>query len=535
MIDENQSGGAVMSNAMLLSAMLAVATVLPQAAAAQQEAPVTVTSRDGGFVITGTLAGFDGQLLRLSTDYGPVTVDIAEVTCEGAACPDPSAPMVPTLRLSGAPALGAVLLPALIQTFAGRRAVSFDRADPAPDRIEIALSDAGVPVARFELTLSTTEEGFADLAADEADMVMAVREIRADEAQRSFDAGAGDLTGPRRLRVVALDALAPAVSPANPFGGASFPMLAGIWSGEIADWSALTGIEAPVAVHDLPAEGGFAQGFADRVLAPAGLAPAPTVMRHDDAAELALAVAQNPAAIGLARFSQIGNLRPVALVGDCGRRLSLSAASLKAEDYPLAAPLALYVPARRMPQIFRDFLDFLGTPAADLVVRRLGLTDQVPVEVPLADQGERLANAILAAGEEVSLGDLQQMLVELADTRRLSITFRFRGGSTRLDPMSESGVDRLARDIAAGIYDGRQILFAGFSDGDGAAAGNREIALRRAEAVLAAVREELQRLGTPPGAGPALRAEGFGEALPLACDDSDWGRQANRRVEVWLR
>jgi phosphate transport system substrate-binding protein len=27
----------------------------------------------------------------------------------------------------------------------------------------------------------------------------------------------------------------------------------------------------------------------------------------------------------------------------------------------------------------------------------------------------------------------------------------------------------------------------------------------------------------------------FGEALPMACDDSAWGREVNRRVEVWVR
>jgi len=32
----------------------------------------------------------------------------------------------------------------------------------------------------------------------------------------------------------------------------------------------------------------------------------------------------------------------------------------------------------------------------------------------------------------------------------------------------------------------------------------------------------------------AVRAVGFGELSPIACDDSDWGRRLNRRVEVWL-
>ena len=32
-----------------------------------------------------------------------------------------------------------------------------------------------------------------------------------------------------------------------------------------------------------------------------------------------------------------------------------------------------------------------------------------------------------------------------------------------------------------------------------------------------------------------LAADAFGEALPIACDQSAIGRQLNRRVEVWLR
>ena len=31
-----------------------------------------------------------------------------------------------------------------------------------------------------------------------------------------------------------------------------------------------------------------------------------------------------------------------------------------------------------------------------------------------------------------------------------------------------------------------------------------------------------------------IEAEAFGEALPMACDDTDWGRRINRRVEVWV-
>ena len=32
-----------------------------------------------------------------------------------------------------------------------------------------------------------------------------------------------------------------------------------------------------------------------------------------------------------------------------------------------------------------------------------------------------------------------------------------------------------------------------------------------------------------------LDVDAFGEALAMAFDDSEWERQANRRVEVWVR
>jgi len=33
----------------------------------------------------------------------------------------------------------------------------------------------------------------------------------------------------------------------------------------------------------------------------------------------------------------------------------------------------------------------------------------------------------------------------------------------------------------------------------------------------------------------AIDIQSFGEAMPMACDDSAWGRRINRRVEVWVR
>ena len=144
--------------------------------------------------------------------------------------------------------------------------------------------------------------------------------------------------------------------------------------------------------------------------------------------------------------------------------------------------------------------------------------------------GPYVVCAVTAA--EIPLEELQRMITTLSPMARLTTSFRFETGSIRLDAQSRSNVQQLARALEQGKYDARQILFVGFSDGEGAARPNREIALRRAEAVRRAVSEaavtaDLDRV--------ELGVDAFGEAMPMACDDTSWGRQANRRVEVWVR
>ena len=237
-------------------------------------------------------------------------------------------------------------------------------------------------------------------------------------------------------------------------------------------------------------------------------------------------------ALGVASFAEVGNAEALTLTGQCGRSLRANRRSIKTEDYPLTAPMFLYFPARRLPLIAREFLAFTRGAEAQNVIRRAGFVDQSPEEIEVDAQGNRFANAITMAGTEISLEELQRMTATLTPMARLTTSFRFETGSIRLDAQSRSNVQQLARSLEQGTYDARQMLFVGFSDGQGAANANRNIALRRAEAVLravsaAAVTANLERV--------QLGVDAFGEALPMACDDSAWGRQANRRVEVWVR
>ncbi len=498
---------------------------------------VLLRSHDGAVEIDGNLLGFDGEFYRVDTIYGELTIDGSGVTCEGPGCPDLEA-FVARAVFSGAPIIGRVLLPSLLEAFAIRDGYVLARHDGAHDGDDLRVSLHAKDVEKtllgeFRFRLTSSDEGLADLLTGEADISMSLREARAGELARARDAGLGDLAAPARMRVLALDALVPVVAPANPVQSLSLRDLSDILTGKITNWATLGGPDAPIDVHLWAPETGIGQATADQVMrVDAAAEMITTITTHRDGAGLARAVVVNPFAFGLTPRSEQGETWELALTGPCGFALRADRQTVKTEDYPLTAPLLLYLPARRLPKLIRDFIAYLDDPSAQLVIRRAGFADQAPEEIGIARQGDRFANAIARAEPETGLDELKRMVGLLAPLRRLTTRFRFETGSARLDVQSRANVERLADALQQGLYDNRQIVFVGFSDGEGAARDNREIALRRAQTVRDAVvaKAETARLDRV-----AMSVDAFGEAMPMACDDTAWGRRVNRRVEIWVR
>lgn len=512
----------------------AIAALFMSAAAPEAFAQdVTLMSRDGDVEISGNLLGFDGEFYRVDTVYGELTIDGSGVDCEGPGCPNLDS-FVARVTFAGAPTIGRVLMPGLLEAFAIKSDYTIRRETVSDDLFTYLIMDQGDDrvIGEFTFRLTNADEGFADLLANEADIVMSLREVRRDEADRVHEAGLGNLTARGRSHVLALDALVPVVSPTNPMQAITATDLAQVLSGEISDWSVIDGPDAPIAVHLLDGGSGLGQATVDRLVRAAGNALVSGAIRHRTEADLLAAVESDPFALGVTSRSDTGNTWPLALKGECGFALSATRRAVKTEDYPLSAPLFLYTPAVRFPKLVREFLVYLRDPSAQLVIRRAGFVDQAPEQIPINEQGDRFANAILRAGDDVQIADLQAMVRTLSPLERLTTTFRFETGSIRLDAQSRANVLQLARLMELGQFDTRQLVFVGFSDGQGPAAKNLEIAQRRADAVRDAVMREAE---TANLSQIDIRSIAFGEAMPMACDDSDWGRQVNRRVEVWVR
>lgn len=467
---------------------------------------VTLTARDGGLSLAGDLQGYDGEFYRLRTVYGVLTIDAAGVICDGPACPDLTAPRT-DIRIVGAAEPARRLLPPLWHAFATARGLVHADApggdillsDPVSAQIlaRISIQPLGAPALRAAL-----EDGAAELAVS---------------ARTEPQLGS---------RVLALEPLVPLAATDNPLPHIRTTDLSAALTGQIDNWAQMGGPDMPLVVHALP------PGHPLRDAAEARLGqPMAVSVLHPDGESLARAVARDPWALALGGLSTAQGARVLPLTDSCDFPLPPTALAVKAEDYPLVASLYLLTPARRLPLLAREFLEFLATDAAQAVVAEAGLVDRRTARAPLTADGQRLLGAIRIAGPEVALDELQRLAAAMTGTDRLSLTFRFEDGSARLDAPSRDNLDDLARLIGARAFDGWTPVLAGFSDGSGNAAANLALSQDRAAAVRAAL-----AAAAPDLADADLPAvEAFGEALPMACETTPAGRQVNRRVELWLR
>ena len=511
-----------------LRIVLAFVALWPVALLAQD---IRLTSRDGTLSVEGTLLGYDGEFYRIETVYGPLTLDGEGVVCEGPGCPDLKA-FIAEISISGTRHMADGLLPALLLAFATQRGFEVEREVATDTDSTFVMRDAERIRARIRLLGTSTREGFADLIAEAADIALVLREPRQAERDMAESSGSGNLAQGRRARVVALDGIVAVGAPGQAPARLTLEEMAELFSDVAPMWSDFDGPDLPMAVHLPAAESGVREAFQERILLPQGRDFTLSATVHKDLETLVDTVAEDPLSVGLTTLSAIGNAAPIAISGACGYDQVASVPALRTEDYPLTLPLMLYTPARRLPLLAREFLDFVEGPRADLVVRRLGLVDQAIVTSDFNAQGNRLAHAIDAAGQDVNLAALQTMVRTLSGRKRLSTTFRFEGGSTRLDVPSRENAARLARAIDTGAVSDADLLFVGFSDGEGQPDANVALSDRRANAVLRQVRANTFDID---GSRVRLKSVGLGEVLPVACDDTDWGRAANRRVEVWIK
>ena len=474
---------------------------------------VTLISRDKSIEISGNLLGFDGTYYRVETVYGELTVDGTGVLCEGPACPSLET-YVGELTFSGTPAIGRILLPALIEGFARGNGYAIER-NEVEDRLTVyeLLSENGEDIVGvFTIKQTSNDEGFADILSNEADVALSLRPASREEIDFANEAGYGDLTSAAQHDVVAMDALVPTVDMESGVTSLSMSQVAGLLNGSVSRWDEL-GVASDANVQVV-----FSSPVED-ILQP--VSEVLTEYGLEKPSLPSLQVTDNsPLSIGFSFSSQQEkDRRTIPLSDSCGIASSSGPRAIKSMEYPLALPMYLYRPMLRLPKIGQDFFAFLDGQSAKRVVERAGYQAIDASEAPVEVQGRRLSNAIALVAPE-DLASLQKAVVELNGRRLLSMVFRFDPDSMSYDATSSTSMKRLVRLAESGNLDGKSLLFVGFGGTSGLA-----------ERVASDFHAEFPAESSVVEIGSAE----FGNVVPVACPDTARGHHMNTRVEVWVR
>ena len=140
------------------------------------------------------------------------------------------------------------------------------------------------------------------------------------------------------------------------------------------------------------------------------------------------------------------------------------------------------------------------------------------------------AGAVIGHQMDQQAKELQQNIPGATITRvgeGIAVSFPsgilFPFNSTEILPDGKSNLQQLASSLDK--YPNSDILIVGHTDSVGTDAYNMDLSQRRAQAASA----YLQSLGVPAS---RLQTAGRGESEPITSNDTDEGRQRNRRVEI---
>ncbi len=141
-------------------------------------------------------------------------------------------------------------------------------------------------------------------------------------------------------------------------------------------------------------------------------------------------------------------------------------------------------------------------------------------------QGERLRPSLLSAINGHRTPPVPQGLPDKPRTVRLDSLSLFNSGSAQLKPESTKVLVKALAGIKA--QPGWLIVITGHTD----ATGRDEQNLRLSRARAAAVHDWIQHMGDIPS--NCFAVQGLGASEPVASNDTEQGRSANRRVEIRL-
>ncbi|SEW42180.1 phosphate ABC transporter substrate-binding protein, PhoT family [Cognatiyoonia koreensis] len=505
------------------------AGILPMSVLADE---VILKSADGTVNLVGEVIEFTNDNYIIRTGLGDLHVAASRVRCEGDACPKPETTSA-DVQVAGSDTVGLDMMPLLISGYASyldAEASVFATGKEGEIHAKL-VSDSGFgdKIGTYLVTSTSSDDAFKTLLNGSAQIGMATRRVLPAEARELRNAGAGNMTSPEQEHIIAVDSLVVIAHPDNPVNSLSIEQLAGIYAGEITNWSDVGGNDAPITIISRQEGSGIRSVFEDRVFGASGAKTAASAIEENDNSLTAASVNADVNAIGYVGYAFQRGAKALSLVNECGINMTPDEFSAKTEEYALQHRLYLYNRGDDLDAAADEFINYVMSDEADSVIAKSGFIDLSITRREQAMNGDR-ARMLLDPSVDAYEGSvMREMLSQMADHDRLSTTFRFRTGSSRLDERGAIDMARLA-DYLEAQPEGSKIMFVGFTDGVGEFDNNHALSIGRAEQVM----NMMQQFAGDRLAGIEFTASGYGEVAPSACNTAEDGRAINRRVEVWI-
>lgn len=453
---------------------------------------ITLTSQSGGISITGKLIEYDGESYQVETELGRMTLADNDLICDGEACPDQS-PKLDNFSLLPTDRVNRETLVSLLKAYAQDNQKLYSQQGPysKPDLIELAHPTDGP-----EATIA----------------------FKSGQNNVTFNAANPDAP-PLGFEAVKIISTAPSLD-----GKISAEALKQIWSGSISNWSELGGDSDPIRLI-MPI-------YSDDLFAATQRFDAD--LSRDTATEsveyflstkaIQDAVRNDPSAIGLVYDTSEFN-NAVAIELGCSMVIKPSNHAIQSMQYPLAFTMNINSDTNTQIPTIESFKAFVRTAKAQTIINNTGLVSLVGEEIGTDGQLQRLTDALNDVNNDTNPNDIQRFISFAQANKRLATTLYFDQEGRELDIQSEQILGPLRGLLQSARFSGSEIFAVGFSDSVGPARDNIRVSTERANLVKDALGSEISN----------IKVVGFGEVAPIGCNDTDYGKSKNRRVEIWYK
>lgn len=495
---------------------------------------VSLRSFDGITTLSGKLIDFDGAVYTVETVLGRIQIDALQVNCEGEACPQDQL-FGAEFEIHGSNSIGSELMPALIEGYADSLDATLvaETGTDTDERMMRIVHENGQEMAIIDLQAFGSSSSFKGIVEGKAAVGMSSRRSRDRDVARLFSVGDPDKSEPANEKLFAINGIIAIVHPENKISSFSIEDLAQVFSGELTNWAQFGGNDASINIYLTNKSSASFDMLGSLILTPFGKDFSSEINFEGSNKEVSHEVASDVHGIGVTGVAFQNRARAVPIRDSCGIAVSPTGFALRSGEYPLASNVYIYTARDDAPAHARQIVDFVTSREAEEVITNAGLINLDSQQVPISQLNDRFARQIsMLEGNPALKKSFQQFLSQFSDAQRLSTTIRFDADGENITNDSREELARLASDIDEGRFFGKEITLVGFSDSVGAFDINMLQSIRRASLVEGIVRASLRSDSLE---SQTLNSDGFGELLPVACNDSPEGRALNRRIEVWVK